>query len=198
MATSLALKIVFVCFCLLTTCSGSFLSTRRLFDELWRDPFFSWNRQLLDFPVPSASHPAASGSLSTWSPLTDISETDQEFLIHCELPGLKKEDVSIELTDNKVLKISGERSSEEKEEDKERKFSRVERSFGRFVRSFSLPQTVQEKDIDAKMKDGLLEIKIAKRLEQLTKEPKKIPISHWTPEENQEKLTSSPTAQKEL
>ena len=157
-----------------------------LFDDDWfnNDPFFSWNRQLLNSP--SDQHPARSNnsqgnnssanSLTHWAPLTDVSENEKEFLIHCELPGLKKEDVKIELLD-KVLTISGERNYEHKEKNQENKYTRVERSYGKFVRSFSLPPNIDNDKIQAKMQDGVLEINVAKK-EQPKSQVKRIDIAH--------------------
>jgi HSP20 family protein len=92
-------------------------------------------------------------------PSIDISETDEQFLITAELPGMKKEDINISV-DNGRLLINGERSSEEKEEGKT--FHRVETKRGSFERSFKLPNHVDEETINATYEDGLLNITIDK------------------------------------
>ena len=94
-----------------------------------------------------------------WAPRADISETDKNFCIKAEVPGIKSEDVKIDI-DNHVLSIRGE-NKQEKEEEGER-FHRVERYYGSFARSFSLPENVDEEKIEATFKDGLLTLTIPK------------------------------------
>jgi HSP20 family protein len=71
-----------------------------------------------------------------WDPKVDISENDQRIAIHAELPGVKKEDVQVDVSDG-VLTLSGEKC-EEKKVEKER-YHRVERNYGKFSRHFALP-----------------------------------------------------------
>lgn len=104
-------------------------------------------------------------------PGIDISETDEQFLISAELPGMKKEDIEISL-DNGRLSISGERKFEKEEEGK--KFHRVETSYGSFNRSFQLPDNVDEESIEATYENGLLNISINKAEDKVKK---KIEIS---------------------
>jgi len=94
-----------------------------------------------------------------WRPATDIVETDKEFVFKAELPGVKKDEVSVELEGN-TLTIKGDRK-EEKEE-KGKKMHRVERFYGSFMRSFTLPENVDAKAITAEMKDGVLEVHLPK------------------------------------
>ncbi|HAF07197.1 TPA: heat-shock protein [candidate division WOR-3] len=96
---------------------------------------------------------------SNWTPSMDISETDKEFFVTVELPGLKKEDITLSI-DNNVLTIEGERKSEK--EEKGKTFHRIERSYGKFYRSVTLPKKVDEDNIKASFKDGLLNITIPK------------------------------------
>ena len=96
---------------------------------------------------------------AVWTPRIDLSETEDAYLIHLDLPGWKKEDVEINIHDG-TLSISGERRNEETEED--RTFVRVERSHGRFFRSFSLPQTINTEGIEATFEDGVLSIAVPK------------------------------------
>lgn len=100
-------------------------------------------------------------------PGIDIAETDNQFEISAELPGMKKEDIDISL-DNSRLTISGERSLKEEEEGKT--FHRVETSYGSFNRSFQLPDNVDEESIKASYEDGLLHITIAKREDKVKKQ----------------------------
>ncbi len=94
-----------------------------------------------------------------WAPRVDISETDNSFCIKAEVPGIKREDVKINIEDH-VLSIRGENKQEK--EEKGEKFHRVERYYGSFNRSFSLPLNVKEDKIDATFKDGLLTLTIPK------------------------------------
>jgi len=98
-------------------------------------------------------------SMPDWSPAADISETDKEYLVKAELPGVKREDVKVSLEDG-VLCIEGERKYEK--EDKDEKTHRVERFYGTFSRSFSLPENVDAKSIRAESKEGVLNVHVPK------------------------------------
>jgi HSP20 family protein len=116
-----------------------------------------------------ASGPAQS---SGWLPRVDVKETDKEYVLSVELPGVSPKDVSIEVKDG-VLTISGEKKLE-KEEKKDR-YHRVERCYGSFSRSFSLSQEVDETKIDAAHKDGVLVLTLPKKEEV---KPRKIEIKN--------------------
>jgi HSP20 family protein len=103
-------------------------------------------------------------------PAVDVSEEKDAFLVRAELPGLKPEDVKIDL-DKNVLTLSGERKLEKKDE--KDGWRRVERQYGSFARSFVLPETVQNEGIEATMADGILTVKIPK---QPKSQPRKIEI----------------------
>lgn len=105
-----------------------------------------------------------------WSPQVDIAETQKDFTIKAEVPGIKKEDIKIAI-DNGVLSIRGERKQEKEEKDK--KFHRIERSYGSFIRSFTLPENVDETKIEAEFKDGMLKLQIPKTEES---KPKSIEV----------------------
>lgn len=98
-------------------------------------------------------------SLPEWSPSVDIAETENAYEIKAQLPGVKKEDVKVNLEQG-VLTIQGERRQEKEEKDK--KLHRVESAYGSFMRRFSLPEDVQEDNIDASYRDGMLMITIPK------------------------------------
>lgn len=98
-------------------------------------------------------------AVADWLPSVDISETDTEYYIQAELPGLNKGDVKITLEDG-VLTLQGERKQEK--EEKGTRYHRVERSYGRFVRSFALPDSVDEAKVSAEFKDGVLQIHLPK------------------------------------
>ena len=94
-----------------------------------------------------------------WAPGCNISETDKEYRIGAELPGVKKDDVKVSLEDG-MLSISGERR-EEKEE-KGEKVHRREVAYGSFVRRFTMPADADESSVQAIFKDGMLNIVIGK------------------------------------
>jgi len=94
-----------------------------------------------------------------WNPRMDLSETDEAFLVQMDLPGLKKDEITVNVADHQ-LTVSGERKEEKKEE--KENFLRVERSSGSFFRSLTLPSAVNEDAIQAEFKDGVLTITIPK------------------------------------
>lgn len=124
--------------------------------DFWRDPFEAmswpsmWNR------------PMEQGMLINF-PKADISETDSEMRIKCDLPGMKKEDVNIEVDDTgKYLTVSGESKQEIKEE-KENVYM-IERSYGTFNRRFRMPKNAKPDQVRAKLQDGVLMITIPKEM----------------------------------
>ncbi len=100
-------------------------------------------------------------------PSVDVSETETQFEVSVELPGLKKEDISVDLEKGR-LTISGERKFENKEEGKN--FHRVETQYGKFSRSFYLPDSIDESSISAKYDAGILSITINKSEEEAKKQ----------------------------
>jgi len=100
----------------------------------------------------------------------DISETDKDYRIEVEIPAIAPENVDVSVRDG-VLTVSGERRSES--ESGQGKRHRVERRWGRFSRSFRLPENVDQNAIEARSKDGVLYLTIAKRGEA---QPRKIEV----------------------
>jgi HSP20 family protein len=92
---------------------------------------------------------------SIWTPQIETFRRGDNLVIRADLPGLKKEDVKVEI-DNDVLTISGERSEESEEERDD--FYRSERSYGQFYRAIPLPDGVGADQVDASFKDGVLEV----------------------------------------
>ncbi|MDP6532669.1 MAG: Hsp20/alpha crystallin family protein [Candidatus Marinimicrobia bacterium] len=103
--------------------------------------------------------PLMGSGRSNWVPAIDIAESDLNFRISADLPGLSKKDVKIELHDG-VLTVRGERAVENDSDDGN--FHRRERSFGAFERSFHLPEEVLENKITAGFKNGQLNITLPK------------------------------------
>jgi HSP20 family protein len=95
---------------------------------------------------------------SVWSPQLDAFRRGDKYVIHADLPGLKKDDVKVEVQDG-VLSISGERHIEH-DETKDDVY-RSERSYGRFFRSLSHPENVNAEDCSATFNDGVLEVSFA-------------------------------------
>jgi HSP20 family protein len=122
------------------TTSSPIFGLRREIDRLFEDTF------------------ARDGN--NWTPAVDIKESDNDIRIDLELPGLRPEDVEI-TAENGLLTIRGEKRSERKEGDDGR-YHVVERSYGTFMRTFTLPQGVDESQIQAEFNDGVLSIRIPK------------------------------------
>ncbi|WP_372634428.1 Hsp20/alpha crystallin family protein [Fodinibius sp.] len=97
--------------------------------------------------------------MELWAPDTDVSETDEEYIVTVDLPGISKEDVEVSFKDNR-LTISGERQHEEKEEKED--FLRKERYHGSFTRSFTLPSAGKDDKIKARFKEGVLKVNVPK------------------------------------
>ena len=96
---------------------------------------------------------------------TDVKERDNDYVIDVELPGINKKDVNLDLRDG-YLVISAHREHNMNENDKKENYIRRERSYGSFSRSFYVGN-VKEKDIDAKLENGILQIVVPKVQNQL-------------------------------
>ena len=104
---------------------------------------------------------------AVWSPLSDIYEDKNNYILTLDLPGINKDNVKISYVDGQ-LNISGERKNEK--ESKDGTYHRVERSYGKYFRSFSLPKEIKDDKIDAEFKDGQLTITVPKAEEVKPKE----------------------------
>jgi HSP20 family protein len=94
-----------------------------------------------------------------WVPAVDIKDEEGRYLIRADIPGVKPEDIEVTM-ENGDITIRGERKFEETEE--KENFKRIERSHGVFYRRFTLPDNIDEEGIEAKGKDGVLEVTIPK------------------------------------
>jgi HSP20 family protein len=110
-------------------------------------------------------------TLADWVPAMDVQETDGEYLVHADLPAVKKDDVKVSVQDG-VLAVEGERRQEK--EEKGKKFHRIERSYGKFVRRLALPTDVDEQKVAAEFKDGVLSVHLPKSAEA---KPRSIDVS---------------------
>jgi len=97
---------------------------------------------------------------ASWAPAVDIVESDNAFILHADIPGVKPEAIEVSM-DNGTLTIKGERSTEEKTE--KENFRRVERQYGMFYRRFSLPDTANADKIEAHSENGVLKVTIPKK-----------------------------------
>ena len=100
----------------------------------------------------------------------DVREDTDCFVIKADMPGLKQADVEISLTNNRLC-VTGHREDERTEESKS--YAMRERTFGSFSRDFMLPESIDADRIEARMQDGVLEVKVPKRAES---KPKRIPL----------------------
>ncbi len=143
----------------------------------WMDPFRDvmsiqdrMNRLFEDFPTRGRGREEGIEA-GAWMPAVDIYETDDDVIVTAELPGVKKDEIGVEVKGG-VLTLRGERKHAK--EVKEENYHRVERSYGTFLRSFTLPTSVEEDKVTAKLAEGVLEIRLPKRAEA---KPKQIRIA---------------------
>ena len=131
---------------------------------LIRDPFLAAPFRLMDELMRNSGN---GGRVTGFTPPVDVHESEDEYLVEIDLPGVKSEDVNIEVNDS-VLSLSGTRLPDETGA-----AQLVERPYGTFARTLTLPQGVNSDSIEASYQDGVLELRIPKPAEQ---KPKKISI----------------------
>lgn len=126
--------------------------------------------RFFDVPLMRAFEDADEGVTSSWVPVVDVVESDTGVRLRAELPGLANDDVDITVENNQLV-LQGEKKFGHEAE--EGHYRRVESRYGSFFRRFSLPATVDQENIDAEFKSGVLEIFLPK-LEEA--KPKKISV----------------------
>jgi HSP20 family protein len=128
-------------------------------DLLGWDPFFR-----TDWPARGATQTSA------FAPHFNVVERQDGYFITADVPGVREEDIDVTVQDN-YLVISGNRNAEERREGDN--FYVYERRYGNFSRAFALPDNADPDSVEAQMKDGVLEVKVAKRE---SAKPRKIPL----------------------
>jgi len=131
----------------------------------YRDPLLATPYRMMDELLRSWNTSRTDG----FTPMLDVRETEEEYLVLVDVPGVKSDDVTIEVSDH-VLSISGSRAPVETGE-----AQLSERPHGTFVRTLTLPQGVDDEKIAANYSDGVLELHVPKPAAQ---RPKKIAIGN--------------------
>ena len=126
---------------------GLFRQMTADFEQLLAEPFLRW----------PAFRTRPMRESATYFPEIDVFEKDNRLVTKIDLPGMKKEDVKVEVTDG-YLAISGERKTEA--EEKKENYYRCEREYGSFYRAIPLPEGVKLEDVQATFTDGVLEVSV--------------------------------------
>ena len=135
----------------------------------FRRGFDLLNSMLDDFNTPNQE-----GFKADFSPAINTREGEFAYHVEVDLPGMKKEEINIQVEDN-TLVISGERKV--KDEIKEENYYKIESNFGSFSRSFSLPEEADVENIHAEAKDGVLEVVVPKLESTKVDKVKKVEIN---------------------
>lgn len=144
----------------------SIVHTSDLFAEL------AGLRRMFDQPFESLFDlmPMRLANGESWRPAVDVAETKDAFVVKAEIPGVKADDIQINLEEN-TLTLTGERKREKSVE--EEGYARIERAYGTFERKILLPPTVDVEAVKASYANGILEIRLPKKEEA---KPKRIPV----------------------
>ena len=110
-------------------------------------------------PFWASQHAGTEEDTYKWAPSVDVSETEDSYEVHAELPGVTKDDLHVSVKDG-YLTLSGEKRQEKV--DDTQNYRRVERRYGSFQRKFRLPGEVETDDIKAGYSDGVLTLSIPK------------------------------------
>ena len=136
-------------------------------DTNFMDPFPSSRsmvpRGMRDFMEPMGRTVESFQRMNT-NPLlnADFSEDKTSFRVHCDMPGVRPEDLNVEIDDDNCLLVTGERHEEKTEDNEARNYHRRERSFGRFSRTIQLPNLIDKDNVDCCFERGCLDICLPK------------------------------------
>lgn len=125
----------------------------RFFPENWMRPWLDWEKGFYR-------------DMESWMPRVDVSENDNEYQITADIPGVKPEDIKVEIS-GETLILSGK--SEEEKEETGKTWHRIERKSGNFYREFELPKGADVEQIEASVKNGTLTVKLRKKPEAQSK-----------------------------
>jgi len=114
-----------------------------MLDDFFNDPFFN-------------SEPSET---INWTPRVEVDENEDEFLMHVEVPGMKKKDIDISVKDN-MITVSGEKKERVKKKESQCHLNEI--NYGKFSRSFQLPNNVDTDKIKGNWEDGILTVSIPK------------------------------------
>jgi HSP20 family protein len=152
------------------------------------DPFRTMREMLSWDPFSEMASMLPAGRM--FAPDIEVRETKDAYVINADLPGLREDDVSIDVSGNR-LTISGKREEEQRDEGE--RYWAYERSYGSFTRSFTLPEGISADQIDANLNNGVLEVRIPKAK---AEEPKRIQVKASGRAEEQGAASSTrPTTQ---
>jgi HSP20 family protein len=140
------------------------------FDRFFGLSPLGWSRTLAREMDRAFRGVAPLAEAGAWAPAIDIQQCNGALMVTAELPGLKKEDVKVELTDDMLI-IQGERKREHKEDHEG--YHRWERSYGHFYRSIPLPEGAKADQVKAELNDGILTVslpvpEVKKQVRQIT------------------------------
>jgi HSP20 family molecular chaperone IbpA len=132
----------------------------------WEEPFVMMRRMTEDMdqiferflgrPMYGAkANQAMTPAGATWSPPLEVAQRDNQLVVRADLPGVKQEDVHVEIKNDRLV-IEGDRRPEQQREGQG--FSRTERSYGHFYRALALPDGINPEQASASMRDGVLEV----------------------------------------
>jgi HSP20 family protein len=146
------------------------------FELFLTNPFSVMRRMTDEMDRAFAEFSGSNGDANLWTPAIEVSQRDGQFVVQAELPGLKPEDVKVEVADD-ALVIEGERKCEREED--QGGVHRTERRYGRFYRLIPLPEGVNAEQARARFENGVLEVDIP--VAQQQSDRRQIPVQPSSP-----------------